>query len=137
MATKTKEVNDPRLKKLVRVYLRMKAKKEEITEAFKTAEADIDKQMDTVKSALLDYCKEHGVEGARTTEGSFYRSVQSRYGTNDWAAFGAFAIEHNAVDLYEKRLHQGNVKTFLEENPDKALPGLVVDSKYTINIRRK
>lgn len=137
MATKTETVEDPKLKKLVRVYLKMKAKRDLITEAFKKEDADLEKQMSAIKDALLGYCKETGLEGARTTEGTFFRTVQTRYGTNDWSAFGQFAIEHNAVDLYEKRLHQGNVKQFMEENPDTALPGLVTDSKYSISIRRK
>jgi len=37
----------------------------------------------------------------------------------------------------EKRIAQTNMATFLEENPDLLPPGLNVDSKYTISIRRK
>lgn len=136
-AKKTENVEDPKLKKLVRVYLKMKAKRDEITEAFKQEEKALAEQMDKVKGALLDYCKETGLEGARTTDGLFYRSVRTRYWTNDWDAMGKFVVEQNMPELYEKRLNQGNVKQFLEENPDTPLPGLNVDSEYQISIRRK
>lgn len=131
------EVEDPQIKRLVRIYLKMKTRRDEISSAFKAEEAKLEEQMTVVKDALLEYCKTNGVEGARTTEGLFYRTVNSRYSTNDWSELGKFVVANNVPDLYEKRLNQGNVKQFLEEHPDKVLPGLVVDSKYTINIRRK
>ena len=138
MATaKTKDTEDPKLKKLVRVYLKMKTKRDELTEAFKVQEKQLAEQMDMVKAALLDYCRENGVEGARTADGLFYRTSTTSYWTNDWESMGKFVVEHNVPELLEKRLHQGNVKQFMEENPDIALPGLNADSKYNISIRRK
>lgn len=134
---KTEVVEDPKLKKLVRVYLKMKSKRDEITQAFKEEEKVLAEQMDKVKAALLDYCRENGVEGARTTDGLFYRTVSTTYSTNDWEAMGSFIVEHNLPQLLEKRLHQGNVKQFLEENPGTVLPGLNTDSRYQVSIRRK
>ena len=135
--TKTQETEDPRLKKLIRVYLKMKAKRDEITEAFKVQEKELDEQMSKVKAALLDYCNETGLEGARTTEGLFYRTATTNYYTNDWEGMHAFVVQHNVPQLLEKRLHQGNTEQFLEEHPELLLPGLVPDSKYSITIRRK
>jgi len=134
---KTQDSEDPKLKKLVRVYLKMKTKRDEISDAFKAQEKELAEQMDKVKAALLDYCNESGLEGARTTEGMFYRTASTNYYTNDWDAMGRFVVEHQVPQLLEKRLHQGNVKQFMEENPEVALPGLVADAKYSITIRRK
>ena len=39
---KTEVVEDPKLKKLVRVYLKMKSKRDEITQAFKEEEKVLD-----------------------------------------------------------------------------------------------
>ena len=50
---------------------------------------------------------------------------------------GKFVMENNIPEIYEKRLNQGNMKIFLEQNPDKLPPGLNVDSEYQITIRRK
>lgn len=137
MASKTETLEDPKLKKLVRVYLKMKTKRDEITQAYKEEEKILAEQMDKVKGALLDYCRENGVEGARTQDGLFYRTVSTMYSTNDWTSMGEFIVENNLPQLLEKRLHQGNVKQYLEENPDALLPGLNVDSRYQISIRRK
>jgi hypothetical protein len=50
---------------------------------------------------------------------------------------GKFVVENNVPELLEKRLHQGNMKQFLEAHPDLLPPGLNVDSEYTITVRRK
>jgi len=134
---KTVETEDPKLTKLVRVYLKMKEKHDEITSAFKESEKELAEKMALVKSALLEYCKEHGVEGARTKYGLFYRTTTTNYWTNDWQQMHQFVLEHAAPELLEKRLHQGNMKQFLEENPDVLPPGLNTETKYQISIRRK
>ena len=94
-------------------------------------------QMGQIKSALLEYCKTQSVESVRTGEGLFYRSIKKRYTTNNWEAMGQFVLEHQVPELYEKRLHQGNVQQFLEEHPDLLPPGLNVDSEYTITVRKE
>jgi hypothetical protein len=119
--------------KLVRVYLKMKTAKVDLEAQVKK----IDTQMDQIKAALLAYCKEQSLESVRTTEGLFYRSVKKRYTTNNWEAMGKFVLEHQIPDLYEKRLHQGNIQQFLEEHPDLLPPGLNVDSEYTITVRKE
>lgn len=136
-AEKTVETEDPKLTKLVRVYLKMKDKKDEIDNAYKETTQELGEKMALVKGALLEHCKEHGVEGARTTAGLFYRTTTTNYWTNDWMAMHDFVLEHRAPELLEKRLHQGNVKQFLEENPDVLPPGMNTETKYQISIRRK
>lgn len=125
------------VEKLVKVYLRMNAKLGEMQAEFKEAETKLKAEMGKVKSALLTYCKEQNVESVRTGEGLFYRGVSTRYWTNDWESMGKFIVEHNAPDLLEKRLHQGNTKQFLEDHPDLLPPGLNVDSEYTVTVRKK
>ena len=125
------------VEKLVKVYLKMNGKLSEIKAAFDAEEKALKEQMAKVKSALLAYCKEQNVESVRTGEGLFYRGVTTRYWTSDWESMGKFIVENNVPELMEKRLHQGNMKQFLEANPDLLPPGLNVDSEYTITVRRK
>ena len=125
------------VEKLVKVYLKMNARLGEIRAAYDAEEKALKAQMAQVKALLLNYCKVQNVESVKTTEGLFYRSVTTRYWTNDWESMGRFVVENNAPDLLEKRLHQGNVKQFIENNPDLVPPGLNVDSEYSITVRRK
>jgi hypothetical protein len=123
--------------KLVRVYLKMNAALTKIREEYEAEEKALKEKLGAVKRALLQYCKDENLESVRTSEGMFYRTVRTSYWTNDWESMGKFVVEHNAPELLEKRLHQGNMKQFLEDHPDLLPPGLNVDSEYTITIRRK
>lgn len=123
--------------KLTRVYLKIRDKKAQLSSDFKRQEEDLNQKLDKVKAALLDYCKEQGLESVKTSEGLFYRSVKTRYWTSDWEAMHQFVMEHEVPEFLEKRLNQTNVKTFLEENPETVPMGLNVDSEYIISVRKK
>jgi hypothetical protein len=127
------------VEKLVKVYLKMKAKKTEIDSAYKAEAEALEEKMRAVKRAMLDYCKEHNLDSVKLADGSgmFYRTVKQNYWTNDWESMGRFIIENKIPELLEKRIHQSNMKQFLEENPELLPPGLNVDSEYTITVRRK
>jgi hypothetical protein len=45
--------------------------------------------------------------------------------------------DNDAMGLLEKRIHQTNMKEFMEGNPDLHPPGLNVDSEYEFTIKRK
>jgi len=131
------EENKVPVEKLVRVYLKMNAALAQMRQEYDAKEQDLKKKMTALKVALLDHCKEHSVDSVRTADGLFYRSVKTNYWTNDWESMGKFVVENNVPELLEKRLHQGNMKQFLEEHPDLLPPGLNVDSEYTITVSKK
>jgi len=39
-------------------------------------------------------------------------------------------------ELFEKRIHQGNMKQLVEENPELLPKGVNTQSEYTITVRR-
>jgi hypothetical protein len=125
------------VEKLVRVYIKMRTARDAINAEFNKKIEDIEGQMEQVKRALSDYCKENNVESVRTKEGLFYRTIKQRYWTNDWEAMGRFVVEHNIPEVFEKRLHQGSMQEFLDQNPDLLPPGLNIDREYQITVRRK
>ena len=125
------------LDRLVSVYVKIRDKKNELAAAFAEQEKELDGKLDTVKQALLEHCKATGTESVKTASGTFWRTQKKRFWTSDWDAMNRFIVENEAVDLLEKRIHQGNMKQFLEENPEVLPPGLNADSEYSITVRRK
>jgi hypothetical protein len=123
--------------KLVRVFIKMRDKKAEIAKEAQEKESELEEKMTKIRRALLNYCKENEVESVRTESGTFFRSIKARYTTNDWSSMNKFILEHQAVELLDKRINQGNMKQFLEENPELLPPGLNIDREYAITIRRK
>lgn len=125
------------VEKLVKVYLKINTALTEKRKAYEEEETKLKDQMAKIKSRLLSYCKEQNVESVRTGEGLFYRTVKVNYWTNDWDSMRRFIVDNNVPELLHDRIHQTNMKTFLEENPDLLPPGLNVDSEYNITVRRK
>jgi len=125
------------VEKLAKAYLKIRAKRAELSATFKEEDDRLVKQQDKVKHALLEYCKTQGVESVRTSEGLFYRSIKTRYWTSDWESMHRFILANEVPEFFEKRLNQSVVKQFLDENPDLVPPGLNVDSEYTIAVRKK
>ena len=125
------------LDRLVSVYIKIRDKKNELAAAFAEQEKELEGKLDTVKQALLEHCKATGTESVKTASGTFWRTQKKRFWTSDWDAMNRFIVENEAVDLLEKRIHQGNMKQFLEENPEVLPPGLNADSEYSITVRRK
>jgi hypothetical protein len=121
----------------VTAYIKLRDKKSELAAAFAEKEQEINRRLDIIKGQFLEHCKDNGVESVKTSSGTFWRSQKTRFWTGDWEAFNNFVVKHEAVDLLEKRIHQGNMKQFLEENPEALPPGLNADSEYTITVRRK
>jgi len=122
---------------LVSVYIKMRDKRQQLQREYDEADGKIKEQQDAVTQALLEICKEQGAEGLRTPSGSVFRTVKTRYWSNDWGSMKEFIKEHDAFELLEQRVHQTNMKNFLEEHPDLMPPGMNVDSRYSITVRRK
>jgi hypothetical protein len=124
------------LDKLVKIYRKLRSRLTELTQEYDTQAEILKAQQEEIKHAIKDQMKAMGVTSVRTTEGTAVMSVKTRYTTQDWDSFKKFMIEHEAVDLLEKRIAQTNMAQFLEENPGVVPPGLNSSSEYDISVRK-
>ena len=122
---------------MVETYIRIRTKREEIKKEADKQMAALDEDLEIISLYLSDFLKESGASSIKTPHGTVYTSVKSRFWTNNWEAMYNFMQSHDAFDLLEKRIHQSNMKTYLEENPDQLPEGLNVDSKHSVIVRRK
>jgi mannose/fructose/N-acetylgalactosamine-specific phosphotransferase system component IIB len=122
--------------KLAKVYRKMQAKIQELTQAYENEVETIKSQQELVKHALKDQMLALGVKSVKTEQGTVTLSQKVRYNASDWDAFKEFIKEHDAIDLLEKRVAQTNMAKFLEENPKLLPPGLNSHSEYAISVRK-
>lgn len=122
--------------KLAKIYLKMRDKLEEMRHEFETKEADLKTQMETVEKAMLNVCKVTGADSIKTPYGTIIKSVKTRYWTNDWESMYRFIEDHKVPDLLERRIHQTNMKTWIEDNPGLLPQGLNNESRYSATVRR-
>jgi len=128
--------DDPSIEKMVRVFQKIRDRRDEIRQAYTAEDQQLEAQQQQIKAALLDHCRENNIESARTESGTFFRQLKQRYWADDWEAMHRFVVQNEVPEFLEKRLNQGVVKQYLEENPDSVPPGLNVNSEYQITIRK-
>ena len=124
------------LDKLAKVYRKMRDQISELTKEYDTQVEILKAQQDEIKNAMKEQMQALGVTSVRTDQGTVVLSVKTRYSTADWDSFKKFVIEHEALDLFEKRIAQTNMKQFLDENPGVVPPGLNSNSEYDVSVRK-
>jgi hypothetical protein len=122
--------------KLAEIYIKIRDKRAELKEQFESQDNELKAQQDMLAEQMLALCQEQNADSIKTPAGTIIRKVDTRYWTTDWDSMYQFIEEHDAFPLLEKRLHQTNLKQFLEENPKLLPAGLQADSKYTVVGRR-
>jgi uncharacterized protein YhaN len=124
------EVEAIPLDKLVAIHAKIKAKQAQLDKAL----ADLEEQREEIRLAIKDQMKALGLTSVKTSSGIVSLMKSTRYNTQDWDSFKAFVLEHQVVDLLEKRIAQSNMAQFLEENPGVLPPGLNSVTGFDIRV---
>ena len=124
------------LDRLAKIYRKIRTEITTLTQEYDGKVETLKAQQEEIKNAMKDMMKTMGVTSVRTAQGTVVLSVKTRYNTQDWDSFKKFVVEHDAVDLLEKRIAQTNMAQFLEENPGVVPPGLNSASEYDISVRK-
>ena len=122
--------------KLVKAYINLRNERQQVLRDFEAKDNDLKEMQEMISAQLLELCKETGADSIKTPHGTVSKRVTTRYWTNDWGSMYEFIKENDAFQLMEQRVHQTNMKNFLEEHPDKCPMGLKSDSRYTVSVRK-
>ena len=120
------------LDKLVDIHAKIKARMDAIDKEL----AELEEQRTEVRLAIKDQMKALGLTSVQTSNGTVSLMKKTRYNTQDWDSFKAFVLEHQVVDLLEKRIAQSNMAQFLEENPGVLPPGLNSVTEFDIRVTK-
>ena len=130
------EVGEFKLDTLAEIYIKIRDNRAELKEQFENKDSELKAQQDLLSEQMLEVCRENNADSIKTKAGTIIRKVDTRYWTNDWDSMYQFVKENDAYPLLEKRLHQTNMRQFLEENPNLLPAGFMADSKYTVVVSR-
>lgn len=126
------ELNDNQIEKLMQASVNMRDKIDELEKQI----SEIKVQRDKVDLALNEACRTLNVTSLKTNVGTLSRVLKTRYWSSDWPSMYEFILENKLPEFFEKRLVQSAVKEYIENNPDKAPPGLQATSEYTVRITK-
>jgi hypothetical protein len=122
---------------LASLYIEMRDKRKELANCYKAEDEEIGAAMDSLEREMLSMCNKIGSESIKTTCGTIIRSTRENYFCSDWGNFHKFVLENEAVALLEKRIHQGNFKEYMKDNPANGLPvGVSLNREHTITVRK-
>ena len=124
------------LDRLAKVYRKIRDRIGKLTQEYENEVENLKAQQAEVAAAMKDILMSTGQKSASTNEGTIILGTKTRYTTADWDSFKQFVLEHQVLDLFEKRIAQTNMSQFLEENPGLVPPGLNSDTEYQITVRK-
>lgn len=127
---------DKSVEDMVSTYRKIRAAISEKEDAHKAEVATLREQLEVVSEALLGICSSLQVDSLRTAAGTVSRRIDTRYWTTDWEEMYKFIKQNDAPFLLEQRIHKGNMKQFLADNPELLPVGLQADSKFIISVRK-
>lgn len=125
-------MSDYNASELAAIYIKMRERIRELEDKVKS----IKEQQAMVADKMLELCNEQDANSLTTTNGTISRRLNSSYWTSDWDSFYNFVKENDAYHLLEKRIHNGNMKEFLADNPDAVPMGLQARNQYVISVRK-
>lgn len=122
---------------LVEAFLNIRAARETLLRSFEAADGELKKDQAAIEVELLNVCNNVNANSINTSYGTVMRKLNERAFCSDWESFYKFVLEHNRVELLEKRIHQTNFKQFIaEEYPDGLPPGINMMREYGITVRK-
>ena len=131
------ETTELKLDDLVNVYLTIRNEREKLKASWEVKDGELEQDMKSLEQSMLTICNDTNASSIRTENGTVIRSLKERFTTNDWDNFKKFVLDNEAIDLLERRIHQGNFKEFMAEHKDEGLPpGVNVMREFTIVVRK-
>lgn len=122
---------------VVEAYLAIRSEREKILREYEAQDAKLKEDLAKLEAVLLDVCNTINADSIRTSRGTVMRKMNERFFCQDWENFRKFVIDNEALELLEKRIHQGNFKTYMSENESDGLPpGVSVMREYGISVRK-
>lgn len=122
---------------LVTAYIALRDERAKLKEEYETADKKLVNDMEKIEQTMLSICNDVGADSIKTGVGTVIRKVNERFYCTDWENFGNYVLENEAVELLERRIHQGNFREHMANIEGQGLPpGVNVMREYGITVRR-
>jgi hypothetical protein len=122
---------------LVETFITLRNERDRLRNEYEAQDAKVKEEMTTLEQALLAICNETNATSIKTDKGTVIRKLNERFFCSDWDNFRDYVLQHQALELLERRIHQGNFKEFIAERQAEGLPpGVNVMREYGVTVRK-
>ena len=125
------------LEELVTDYLKLRNERDALLADYESRDEILKEAMRNIEVEMLNICNTTNADSIKTQHGTVIRKLNERFYCNDWDNFRKFVLENEAVELLERRIHQGNFKEFMSERQGEGLPpGVNAMREFGITVRK-
>ena len=111
--------------------------RERIEAEWEIKDKELKQELLVIEQSMLAICNDTNATSIKTEQGTIIRSLKERFTLSDRDSFNKYVREHDAVELFEGRIHQGNFKQFIADKQDAGLPpGVNVMREFGITVRK-
>lgn len=122
--------------KLAKIYIKIRTAKQELVKKMEAEVKELEDQQKVIANAMKEQMQAAGVTSMKTEYGTAVLGKKTRYWSQDWEEFEKFCLQQNTIAFLEKRIAQGNMSKFLEDNPGVVPPGLNAETEYVVSVRK-
>lgn len=125
------------LEEMVTDYLELRRQRDELLANYESKDEVLKEAMKNIETEMLSVCNNTNADSIKTQYGTVIRKLNERFYCNDWDNFRKFVLDNEAVELLERRIHQGNFKEFMSERQADGLPpGVNVMREFGVVVRK-
>jgi hypothetical protein len=122
---------------LVEAFITLRNERDRLRNEYEIKDSVVKNEMTVLEQELLAICNETNATSIKTDKGTVIRKLTERYFCSDWDNFRDYVLEHQALELLERRIHQGNFKEFISEREKDGLPpGVNVMREFGVTVRK-
>lgn len=123
--------------KLVEAFIAIRNQRDRLLQEYEAADKALKAESAQIEMALLAVCNGINADSIKTSHGTVMRKLNERFFCQDWDNFYKFVLDNEAVQLLERRIHQGNFKEFMKDHEGDGLPpGVNVMREYGVSVRK-
>ena len=125
------------LEELVKDYIEIRNQRDVLLAQYEERDEELKEALKNIEVEMLNICNNTNADSIKTQHGTVIRKLNERFYCNDWDNFRKFVLENEAVELLERRIHQGNFKEFMSERQGEGLPpGVNAMREFGITVRK-
>jgi hypothetical protein len=122
---------------LVEAFIAIRSQRDRLLQEYEAADKALKAESVQIEMALLNVCNSINADSIKTSHGTVMRKLNERFFCQDWDNFYKFVLDNEAVQLLERRIHQGNFKEFMKDHEGDGLPpGVNVMREYGVSVRK-
>jgi len=123
-------------------YIELRERRSVLKKDYETEDDKLKLMMEKIESRLQSELTALGVESVKTAHGTVFKTYKEFASVADFDAMLAYIIEHEAWEMFEKRVSKTAVRNIMEQSVDGNYvnpppPGVNFSRTETVQIRRR